>query len=119
MIHRNKSSTPIVGGSSLITIFAVLCLVVFAILTLSTVTASRNLAFASHEAVTAYYNADCEAEEIFARLRNGETVDKVKIIGNTFQYECKISNTQVIFVELIHDNGQWDIVSWCAKNTNE
>ena len=53
--------------------FAVLCLTVFAVLSLTTVQADARLAEASARAVEEYYAADCAAQEILARLRNGET----------------------------------------------
>ena len=47
-MKRNHSiSTPTVGGSSLLVIFAVLCLTVFALLSLSTVQAEKRMADAS------------------------------------------------------------------------
>ena len=57
-----------VGGSSILTIFAVLCFVVFALLSLSTAKANSNLTSKSIDAVTNYYKADTEAEEILAKV---------------------------------------------------
>lgn len=113
-MHNKSQSTPIIGGTSLITIFAVLCLVVFTLLTLSTVTASRRLANASHEAVTAYYNADCSAEIIFAKLRNGTIPKEVTVNGNYYSYQCPISDTQYLSVELLHNDGNWTVIRWCT-----
>ena len=69
---------PALGGSSLLVAFAVLALTVFALLSLSTVRADVRLADASAQAVTDYYAADCQAQEILARLRSGETVEGVE-----------------------------------------
>ena len=111
---RKQQASPIIGGTSLITIFAVLCLVVFTLLTLSTVTASRRLATASHSAVSAYYNADCQAEFIFAQLRSGTTPESVTVNGNYYSYQCPISDTQYLLVELSYTNGNWSILRWCS-----
>ena len=50
---RSGFSSPAVGGSSLLVIFSVLCLTVFALLSVSTVQADRRLAEASAEGVQA------------------------------------------------------------------
>lgn len=59
MSERRRFSPPTVGGSSLLVIFAVLCLTVFALLSLSTVQADGRLSQTSAEAAQAYYAADC------------------------------------------------------------
>ena len=63
-----KSAFSAVGISSLLVIFAVLCLAVFALLSVSTVQAQNRLAESSREAVLGYYRADCEAETVLAAL---------------------------------------------------
>lgn len=75
---KRKMSFTTVGGSSILTIFAVLMFVVFALLSLSTATANANLTKRSTDAMTNYYAADTEAEGILARLRAGEIPDGVK-----------------------------------------
>ena len=75
---RERFSPPAVGGISLLVVFAVLCLTVFALLALTTVQADNRLADASAKAVTDYYAADCRAQEILARLRNGERPEGVE-----------------------------------------
>ena len=54
-------SPPAIGGASLLAVFAVLCLTVFVLLSLTTVEADRRLAEAAAQAVTDYYAADCQA----------------------------------------------------------
>lgn len=85
MAERKKEgmAPPALGGSSLLVAFAVLALTVFALLSLSTVQADVRLADASAQAVEDYYAADCQAQEILARLRNGETVEGVESITPT------------------------------------
>ena len=63
MTKRGTSGPPAaVGGSSLLVIFAVLCLTVFALLTLSTAAADSRLSQDAADAVEAYYQADSQAE---------------------------------------------------------
>ena len=79
MRDRKNAPPAIVGGSSLIMVFAVLCLTVFTLLTLSTVQADRRLSEVTAEAVSAYYAADAEAERLFAELRSGTLPDSVRV----------------------------------------
>ena len=74
MTQRGKSggfAPPALGGASLLVIFAVLALTVFALLSLSTVRADVRLGDASAQAVVNYYAADGRAQEILACLRTG------------------------------------------------
>ncbi|MEI3141197.1 MAG: hypothetical protein V8S34_06355 [Lawsonibacter sp.] len=100
--ERGKARPPVVGGSSLLVIFAVLCLTVFALLSLPTVQADRRLAQSSWpSAVTGYYQADCQAEEILSRLRAGERPEGVTEEGEgVFSYACPISDTQTLEVRV-------------------
>ena len=101
---RERVSPPAIGGSSLLTVFAVLALTVFALLSLSTVKADVRLADSAAKAVTDYYAADCQAQEILARLRNGERPEGVEFSGSGLlhaQYVVPISDTQELQVSVI------------------
>lgn len=108
---------PIIGGTSLLTIFAVLCLIVFTLLTISTSIASRNLADRSHQAVQAYYTADSQAEIIFAQLRSGIVAEHVTVDGNTYAYTYPISDTQFLSVLLTESDGNWNVLRWEVVST--
>lgn len=109
---RSGFSSPAVGGSSLLVIFSVLCLTVFALLSVSTVQADRRLAAASAEAVQAYYQADRQAEEIFARLRAGQTVPGVVDDGSACHYSVPISDSQTLFVTVVRRESGWQVQRW-------
>lgn len=111
---KQKFSPAAIGGSSLLVIFAVLCLTVFALLSVSTVMAEKRLADASAEAVTAYYRADTAAEEIFARLRDGEEVPEVSQDGEYYRYQCPISANQQLEVTLRQTAQGWTVQRWQA-----
>jgi len=117
MNKRERFSPPAVGGSSLLVIFAVLCMTVFALLTLSSVLAERRLAEASAQAVTAYYEADRAAEAIFAALRQGQLPEQVTRENEIYTYTCAISDTQVLEVALRCSDGQWTVLRWQATVT--
>ena len=116
-MRKDNLSLPAVGLSSLLVIFAVLCLTVFTLLSVSTVSAHQRLAQNSRQAITDYYQADSQAEEILAKLRSGEVPQGVTREGNQYTYSCPISDTQtlVVRVEVVGENYQ--ILRWQAIST--
>ena len=94
MDSKRRFTPPPVGGVSLLVVFAVLCLTVFALLSLSTVQADVRLADASVRAVSEYYAADRQAQEILARLRAGEFPEEITMEGDVYGYTCPISENR-------------------------
>jgi len=121
MDHNNKtniSAFSFPGGSSLTVIFAVLCLTVFALLSLNTAQAGTRLSERSAEAVAAYYRADRQAEEILARLRAGEHPDGVTFDGRIVSYVCPISETQELRVTIERNGtGTYTVLQWQSVST--
>ena len=124
--RQETFSPPAVGGVSLLVAFAVLCLTVFALLSLTTVQADARLAEASARAVEEYYAADCAAQEILARLRNGETPVEAESHsydswhrGTRYTYAVPISDSQELDVEVIVDGEEYEILRWQAQYTGE
>ncbi|GFI62497.1 hypothetical protein IMSAG049_01681 [Clostridiales bacterium] len=120
-IERKKRFAPpaAVGGTSLLTAFAVLCLTVFALLCLSTVQADVRLADASARSVEEYYDADCRAQEILARLRAGEQLDEVSYSNGIFSYSCPISDTKALEVEVQLEGSEYTVLRWQSVATEE
>lgn len=112
MKRKETFSPPAVGGSSLLVIFAVLCLTVFALLSLSTVQAEKRLSDKAAQSVSDYYRADLEAEQIFARLRAGETVPGVMETNGIYRYSCPVSENQTLWVELEKEEENWNVLRW-------
>lgn len=132
MGERKKESfaPPALGGSSLLVVFAVLALTVFALLSLSTVRADVRLGDAAAKAVSDYYTADAQAQEILARLRNGETPVEVTAHGEDswhdprftrYTYAVPISDTQELQVEVLVDrtDGSWSVLRWQSVPVGE
>ena len=121
--EKRKFSPPAVGGSSLLVIFAVLCLTIFALLSLSTVQADGRLSDAAAEAVTGYYAADAQAEAILAQLRSGTVPEGVEVTGSgilTANYACPISDTQALQVRVVFNGplgDDYEILRWQAVST--
>lgn len=117
-MREGKNPAPVVGGSSLLVIFAVLCLTVFAMLSLTQAQADRRLAQNSWSAVTGYYRADCQAQEMLSRLRAGERPQGVTEEGeNVFSYACPISDAQTLEVRVRLTGENYEILCWQAEFT--
>lgn len=112
-------SPPAVGGASLLVVFAVLCLTVFALLSLTTVQANARLSIASAQTVSDYYAADCAAQDVLARLRLGDIPSEVRYENGVYAYECSISDTQTLAVEVRLENGNFTVLRWEALATGE
>ena len=112
MKKRKDFAAPNIGGSSLLVIFAVLCLTLFSLLSLSTVLAEQRLSDAYGQATARWYAADLEAQEIYARLRSGEAVEGVEQIDGQYVYSVTVSEHQTLRVTLENRNGSWEVISW-------
>ena len=123
---REGFAPPALGGSSLLVVFAVLALTVFALLSLSTVRADVRLGDATEKMVSGYYAADVKAQEILAKLRTGaplpEDVEFETTISDypdhsetIFSYSIPISDTQELQVEvLVEPDGSYQVRRWQA-----
>lgn len=118
-MKKRKLSVPSVGGSSIITIFAVLCFIVFALLSLSTSKANSILSKKSVEAVQKYYQADTRAEEILSELRQNKMPDQVYSDGNFYSYQCPIDENQQLSVEVEIDGTSYEIKKWKKEYIGE
>ena len=118
---KQKFAPPVLGGSSLIVIFAVLCLTVFALLSLSTVRADARLADSATDAVRGYYQAELEAQRILSQLRCGELPAQVEEgMDGSYNYSCPISQTQQLTVSVLMDmDGSYQILRWQANPTQQ
>ena len=112
MKERKDFAAPNIGGSSLLVIFAVLCLTLFSLLSLSTVLAEQRLSDAYGQASARWYAGDLEAQEIYARLRSGEAVEGVEQIDGQYVYSVTVSEHQTLRVTLENRNGSWEVISW-------
>ena len=114
MDKRKGASVSGVGVSSLLVIFGVLCLVVFAMLSVATVRAGERLGDSSEAAVLGYYEADSQAEWILAKLRAGEVPGCVTEENGIYSYRCPISETQVLAVRVAVQGQSYEILQWQA-----
>ena len=115
--NKEKFSPPALGGSSLLVVFAVLSLTVFALLSLSTVRADRRLGERTAQAVSQYYAADAKAQEILARLRAGETPEGVTMEGDEYVYGCPVSENETLQVRVRAEG--WRVLRWQVEYTGK
>ena len=108
-----------IGLSSLLVIFCALCLSIFSLLSLSSARADGRLAEKSRDASCAYYEADTKAQEILARLRAGEMPEAVREEEGVYFYQCPISDTQLLAVEVKLVGEQYEILRWQAVSTTQ
>ncbi len=113
-----KIKTPVgIGFSSVLVIFAVLCLTVFSLLCVATVKADGRLAEKSHQAVFDSYAADGCAEKILAELRTGIVPDGVQCENGVYTFSCAQSKTQILCVSVKCTDTDYEILQWQTKST--
>lgn len=111
-----EKSISAIGLSALLTIFAVLCLTVFSLLSLSTAKADGRLGEKSRQATESYYAADCCAEEILAQIRSGIVPEGVRVENGIYTYACAISDTQILVVAVKAEGETYQIIQWQAQS---
>lgn len=97
-----------IGGPSIIMIFVILCLTTLGSLSLVTANADWKLTKKSADALTAYYKADSQAEEIIAAadadLKAGHQLE-----ATTFT--IPVSDKQKLMLELAQEGSTYKILS--------
>jgi len=111
---NNKPSFHITGASSLIVIFAVLCLCVFSLITLSTSLAEKRINDASVKAISDYYIADSKAEETISQIRSGNIPQNVYSDGDNYYFEVSVCENQRL--EVILKKNTFEITSYSLKS---
>ena len=117
MNKKGLHTFPAVGLSSLLVIFAVLCLAVFALLTVSTARADANLSRKNREAALQYYQAELEADRCIARLRGGEVLPGVNREGDIYTFSCPVSDTKMLEVQVLIQGESCRILRWQSVST--
>ena len=115
MENKRGTAIPLVGAGSLLTIFAVLCLTVFTLLSVATVQANGRLGESSGQAVTDYYAADSAAHRILARIRAGELPEGVEEKQGVYRFSCPIGHSQQLCVEAAVTGTDYTVLRWQAQ----
>ena len=104
-----------VGASSLLTVFASLCLIIFSLLALATAQADERISIASAQAAADYYAAECKAQEVLLELREGRQPLGVLEADGVYSYECFISEKRCLHVEVMVEGSDYKILRWQVK----
>lgn len=122
MRSRNGSG---LGTVTLVMLFSVLCLCVFALLSLSTAKSELNLSERYAESIEGYYAADTAAVRVFQAIAEGD-VDTAKanaavlMIDNTSaEFSVPIDDALTLEVILKNDGGSWIVEKWCVAATGD
>lgn len=112
-----RKSAPInIGSSSIMMLFAVLCLTVFAVLSLVSARSQASLAKKSADAVSAYYAADTRAAELYEELRAGGIPEGVTVNelpdGTYYGYDVPVDEKQALSVLILQAGETFEILSW-------
>lgn len=112
-----------VGSVSLVLLFSVMCLTVFALLSLGTARSETNLAQRAADSAKSFYAADTEAELIYSELikavimgEKPETVRETDIeyVEDYIRFFCPLTDDRAIAVVILSDG---TIVQW--KETDD
>ena len=117
-MKRRESAAP-VGAGMLLVSFAVLCLVAFAALYLSSAGAEDRLSRASAETLLARREADAEAEAILARLRAGEVPEGVRQENDVYDYTVPIAPDRELRVSVRRAGEEYTVLSWREVPTGD
>lgn len=123
-MNRNARGTGI-GTVSLVMIFAVLCLTVFATLTLSASNAEKALSDKTSTFVKGYYEADSLATKVSAELcasyENGVLPEFAHDVGISYEqdgaatiasFSCRVTEMQDLLVSLRLEKGLVSVLNW-------
>ena len=128
---NNKSGMG-VGSSSIVLVFAVLCLTVFSLISLQVARNNKALTDAEAELVIGYYSADAKAERILAQISESgglieEIIDGVEIRyswdadleTDIYSYQCPISDEKELYIKLGIDGESIRILAWRMRDTGD
>lgn len=118
-----------IGSASILLIFTVLCLSVFAVISLSTSRTDKAITDNWEKTVREYYEADLLAEEIIADIIELDFVpDTLRGIAVSTEYDeqagsklitynCPISDNKELCVKVLVRTESYDILEWRVLNT--
>lgn len=113
-----KRGGTMTGAVSLVMIFCVLCMAVFAVLTLSTAVREQGLAELTAQRAAEYYEADRQAAEIAAALIAGEAVEDAEVSysfvpeGTEASYTVPAGGELLLEVRLLLTGSGYEVLTW-------
>jgi hypothetical protein len=120
-----------IGSASIVLVFAVLCMTIFAVISLTSSVSGRALAEIEVNLVKSYYQADTLAESILTELFEAEdipdTINGVEIISGwdmdlgveILSFSCGISEGKELYVVIANRGTEMDILTWRMRDIGE
>ena len=111
-----------IGSASILLVFAVLSMTIFAVITLNTALNDRSMTNVWKQAVTAYYEADTLAESIVYEIL---TLDEIPAYirgvdiytdGNTFSFSLPVSEQKEFYVNIAIFDGFYETREWRLRD---
>ena len=109
-----KRGGSVSGAVTLVMIFCVLCMAVFASLTLVTARREAALTELTAQRTQAYYDADREATEKVAALAKGDKPRDVKISGDTASFAVPVGDAQKLDVRVRLTDDGCSVEKWAT-----
>ena len=106
-----KDLPPIIGVSSMLSLFLIICLIVFACLSLSSAMNDYNFSEKAANNKTAYYNACNEIETEIAELVASGTAN-----GSSKTWSVAIDDNRTLDVTVNFHAGGYDVKQWQTIN---
>lgn len=120
-----------VGSASIVLVFAVLCLSIFAVISLSSALSDKSMSDASANTITGYYEADTLAECVLADILVMETVPEtvrgvpvtsafnMDLMMDVISFVCPINDAKELYVEVALYDGTYEIKSWNMRSVGD
>jgi len=121
-----------IGAASIMLVFVVLCLVIFAIISLSPALTERALARQELALVQDFYAADARAERIVAEILTAPTIPaavdnipigsfwSMEVFADVAYFAVPINETMLLNVEIaLGAGGLYQILTWRMQNTHD
>jgi len=118
-----------VGSASIVLVFVVLGLTIFALISLIPALTEQTLIYREITMVQSYYSADALAEEILAEILRApqipSTVNNINITSNwswdllalVVSFATPISDTKVLYVSVAIEDNHYQILSWQMEDS--
>lgn len=117
---RSPGGSGITGAAAMLVVLAVMCLALFTALSLYETSEDSRRSKQSAENTVRYYEANREAEEILALLRQGTVPPGVAVTAEGhYTYDCPISDTRSLRVEVSVEGSAWTVHRWQQVTTAE
>jgi len=114
-----------VGSASIVLVFVVLCLTVFALISLAAASNDKVMADKAADIVKGYYEADALAERVLAEILLGSADDTVLGVEVSAEYDtyvkyvtfaCPISDKKELFVKAAIYRETCDVLEWSMRD---